>query len=49
MADSARLDLRVPPALAERIRLLALRERRSVNAQLVILLEQATSASEQQV
>jgi hypothetical protein len=33
--------LRVPPELAQRLRALAQRERRSMNAQMVLLLEQA--------
>jgi hypothetical protein len=36
----------MPPAMLARIRQLAESERRSLNAQLVVLLEQATSASQ---
>ncbi len=39
-----KFTLRLPPALLERLEALAEREHRSVNAQLVVLIERATGA-----
>ena len=41
-ANVVRIDLRLPPELHARIAALAAREHRSINAQLVHLIEQAT-------
>ena len=46
MPDVARIDLRVPPELHARIAALAAREHRSINAQLVHLITEATKETE---
>ena len=42
MQPKARIDLRLPPELHARIAALAAREQRSINAQLVHLITEAT-------
>ena len=45
--DVARIDLRLPPELHARIAALAAREHRSINAQLVHLIEEATKPQQE--